>query len=99
MTIAGTSTADHDQRANGHAVQLKRDVAAAIAPFDKVRLLKRAAALQLVPENSHAFARLEYLAAISIDAAATPTGPVMSNKRFAQLLSDGPIGMIAQMED
>lgn len=77
----------------------KTAVSAAIAPFDKVRLLKRAAALQLVPENSHALARLEYLAAISIDAAAVPAGAAMSNKRLSEVLSDGPLSAIAQMED
>lgn len=72
---------------------------AQIAPFDKLQLLKRAAALQLVPENSHALARLEYLAAVAIDVGASPNGPAMSNKRLAQLLGEGPLENLAQMED
>jgi hypothetical protein len=99
MTPAETTASDHEKGADARAMQLKTAVAATIAPFDKVRILKRAAALQLVPENSHALARLEYLAAVSIDAAAVPAGPPMSNKRLAQVLSDGPLGAIAQMED
>jgi hypothetical protein len=99
MTFAEKPGGDDGSGADPWTLQLKAAVAATIAPFNKIDLLKRAAALQLLPENSHALARLEYLAAISIDAAAVPGGPVMSNKRLLQVLSDGPLDAIAQMED